>query len=166
MSIPGKVLIAVLSALAVSLVASTISDQHSLSILLPSSIIAAVLAVILSHRALPMPSSLQANGEAEPARNTGNHRERPAKPRKAPKPAAKRPAAAPLAGESELGTVKWFNGTKGFGFIIRDNGEEIFVHHRSIQGDGRRSLQDGAKVRYRVAVTEKGPQAEDVEALG
>lgn len=167
MSIPGKVLIAVLSALAVSLVASTISDQHSLNTLLPSTIIAAVLAVILSHRALPMPSSLQAGGEVERSQTPGNSRERSATPRKAPKSNTKKPAAATqVSADSELGTVKWFNGTKGFGFIIRDNGEEIFVHHRSIQGDGRRSLQDGAKVRYRVAVTEKGPQAEDVEALG
>ncbi|MFK7828417.1 MAG: cold-shock protein [Congregibacter sp.] len=63
----------------------------------------------------------------------------------------------------EAGQVKWFNGSKGFGFLIRDNGEEVFVHHRSIVGEGRRNLNDGAAVRFRVVNTDKGPQAEDVE---
>ncbi len=69
------------------------------------------------------------------------------------------------SGERETGTVKWFNGTKGFGFIIRDNGEEIFVHFRSIRGEGRRGLRDGQAVSYVVAQSDKGPQAEDVEPL-
>ena len=75
-------------------------------------------------------------------------------------------AAAPAAaghGSREQGVVKWFNANKGFGFIIRDNGEEIFVHFRSIIGEGRKGLRDGQAVRFRVAETEKGPQAEDVE---
>jgi CspA family cold shock protein len=67
--------------------------------------------------------------------------------------------------DRELGEVKWFNVTKGFGFIVRDNGEEIFVHFRSIRGDGRRSLKDGQKVRFVVTDSDKGPQAEDVEGL-
>ena len=62
-------------------------------------------------------------------------------------------------------TVKWFNVTKGYGFIVRSNGEEIFVHHRSVLGEGRGRLDDGASVRFRVVDTDKGPQAEDVEAL-
>ena len=61
--------------------------------------------------------------------------------------------------------MKWFNGTKGFGFIIRDNGEEIFVHYRSIAGEGRRGLRDGQAVEFRVETTDKGPQAEDVAGL-
>ena len=76
------------------------------------------------------------------------------------------PTALDASGEREEGAVKWFNGKKGFGFIIRDNGEEIFVHFRSIRGDeGRRGLRDGQRVGFRVAQTDKGPQAEDVEAL-
>lgn len=62
----------------------------------------------------------------------------------------------------EHGTVKWFNVSKGFGFIVKDDGEEIFVHFRSIRGDGRRSLRDGQSVSFIVAESDKGPQAEDV----
>ena len=65
-------------------------------------------------------------------------------------------------GDRETGTVKWFNVSKGFGFIIREDGEEIFVHFRSIRGEGRRSLRDGQKVSFVVAQSDKGPQAEDV----
>lgn len=62
----------------------------------------------------------------------------------------------------ETGQVKWFNRTKGFGFIIRDSGGEVFVHHRNIRGSGRRSLKDGEFVRFKVATHDKGLQAEEV----
>ena len=62
----------------------------------------------------------------------------------------------------EEGTVKWFNVSKGFGFIVREDGEEIFVHFRSIRGEGRRSLRDGQSVSFVVTQSDKGPQAEDV----
>ena len=62
----------------------------------------------------------------------------------------------------EHGTVKWFNVSKGFGFIVKDDGEEIFVHFRSIRGEGRRGLRDGQAVSFVVAQSDKGPQAEDV----
>jgi CspA family cold shock protein len=65
----------------------------------------------------------------------------------------------------EQGEVKWFNVSKGFGFITKDNGEEIFVHFRSIRGEGRRSLRDGQRVTFVEAQSDKGPQAEDVEPL-
>jgi len=65
-------------------------------------------------------------------------------------------------GIRERGTVKWFNSSKGFGFIVRENGEEIFVHFRSIRGEGRRGLRDGQGVSFVVADSNKGPQAEDV----
>ncbi len=64
--------------------------------------------------------------------------------------------------DREEGEVKWFNVSKGFGFITKDDGEEIFVHFRSIRGEGRRSLKDGQRVSFHVADSDKGPQAEDV----
>ena len=73
------------------------------------------------------------------------------------------PVAAPSGAEREEGQVKWFNVSKGFGFITKDDGEEIFVHFRSIRGEGRRSLRDGQRVSFVVAQSDKGPQAEDVE---
>ena len=62
----------------------------------------------------------------------------------------------------ESGTVKWFNAAKGFGFITRENGEDIFVHFRSIQGKGHRSLGEGQTVIFEVAESDKGLQAVDV----
>jgi CspA family cold shock protein len=64
--------------------------------------------------------------------------------------------------ERESGRVKWFNRSKGFGFIIRDSGGEVFVHHRNVEGDGRRSLKDGERVLFKVTPHEKGLQAEQV----
>ncbi|MGP4713537.1 MULTISPECIES: cold-shock protein [unclassified Psychrobacter] len=67
--------------------------------------------------------------------------------------------------DREQGTVKWFNDAKGFGFIQRDGGEDIFVHFRAIQGDGYRSLKDGEKVEFSVVEGDKGLQAEDVRKV-
>jgi len=70
---------------------------------------------------------------------------------------------APAAtGQRSRGTVKWFNTSKGFGFIVKEDGEELFVHFRSIRGAGRRGLRDGQRVSFIVAQSDKGPQAEDV----
>jgi CspA family cold shock protein len=65
----------------------------------------------------------------------------------------------------EQGKVKWFNVSKGFGFITKDDGDEIFVHFRSIRGEGRRALRDGQRVTFFVGESAKGPQAEDVVIL-
>ncbi len=89
----------------------------------------------------------------------------PPQPRRTPRQ-PRQPAAQ--AGPRETGTVKWFNRSKGFGFVIRDSGEEIFVHQRSIRaaadGDGHRrpALRDGQAVTFVVAERQKGLQAEDV----
>jgi len=60
------------------------------------------------------------------------------------------------------GTVKWFNGTKGFGFIARDGGPDVFVHFSAIQGDGFKNLDEGQKVEFNVESGPKGPQASNV----
>ena len=65
----------------------------------------------------------------------------------------------------EQGTVKWFNDTKGFGFISRQSGEDVFVHHSAIQSNGFRSLQEGQQVQFVVVKGPKGWQAERVQVL-
>ena len=64
--------------------------------------------------------------------------------------------------EKETGTVKWFNGMKGYGFIERESGEDVFVHFSAIVGDGYRNLVEGERVEFVVAQGEKGLQAQDV----
>ncbi len=65
----------------------------------------------------------------------------------------------------ETGVVKWFNANKGFGFISRPNGGDIFVHFRSIRGRGHRVLLEGQKVEFGIVMSEKGEQAHDVKIL-
>lgn len=63
------------------------------------------------------------------------------------------------------GTVKWFNETKGYGFIEQENGPDVFVHFSAIKGEGFRTLTDGQKVEFTIANGQKGPQAENVVAV-
>ncbi len=65
----------------------------------------------------------------------------------------------------ETGTVKWFNDAKGFGFISRETGEDVFVHFSAIQSKGFRSLQEGQRVQFNVVQGPKGLQAENVQPL-
>ena len=62
------------------------------------------------------------------------------------------------------GTVKWFNDAKGFGFISRENGEDVFVHFRAIQGQGFKTLKEGQKVSFDITAGPKGQQASNIRA--
>lgn len=76
-------------------------------------------------------------------------------------PQRARGSAAPASGR-EAGTVKWFNTSKGFGFISRDSGDDVFVHFRAIRGEGHRVLVEGQRVEFTIMMRDKGLQAEDV----
>lgn len=65
----------------------------------------------------------------------------------------------------EQGTVKWFNGAKGYGFISRENGEDVFVHFKAIEGEGYKTLNEGDKVQFEVTKGPKGLQATNVQKI-
>jgi len=67
-----------------------------------------------------------------------------------------------MSEEREFGTVKWFNSQKGFGFIERQGGPDVFVHHSEIQSEGYRELNEGERVSFVVTQGQKGPQASQV----
>jgi CspA family cold shock protein len=67
--------------------------------------------------------------------------------------------------QMEQGTVKWFNESKGFGFITRESGPDVFAHHSGISGEGFKSLAEGDEVSFDVAEGEKGPRAENIVKL-
>jgi CspA family cold shock protein len=65
----------------------------------------------------------------------------------------------------EMGTVKWFNGQKGYGFITRDSGGDVFVHYSAIEGQGFRNLEEGDRVEFAVEQGQKGPAAANVRRI-
>jgi CspA family cold shock protein len=67
--------------------------------------------------------------------------------------------------ERTTGTVKWFNASKGYGFIARDGGEDVFVHQSAIQAKGYRTLEEGQRVEFEVEMGAKGPKATNVTVL-
>ncbi len=67
--------------------------------------------------------------------------------------------------ERVVGTVKWFNGAKGYGFLARDGGEDVFVHFSAIEGDGFRNLTEGQKVEFSIEKGPKGLQAANVKVI-
>jgi cold shock protein len=81
------------------------------------------------------------------------------------KSSRRQPRPASNNAPREQGSVKWFNASKGFGFITRDSGDDVFVHFRSIRGEGHRVLKDGQRVEFAVSQGEKGLQADDVAPI-
>jgi CspA family cold shock protein len=71
-----------------------------------------------------------------------------------------------MSDQQETGIVKWFNEEKGFGFIARDGGDDVFVHFTAINMEGRRTLLEGQNVSFEVTAGQKGPQAENVTVIG
>ncbi|WP_411745239.1 cold-shock protein [Reinekea sp.] len=67
--------------------------------------------------------------------------------------------------DSVTGTVKWFNETKGFGFIEQESGPDVFAHFSAISGSGFKTLAEGQKVKFTITQGQKGPQAENIEAI-
>ena len=67
--------------------------------------------------------------------------------------------------ERITGTVKWFNGSKGYGFLAREGGADVFVHFSAIQGEGFKNLEEGQKVEFEVEQGPKGPQASNVTVV-
>lgn len=173
MSIPGKLVIAIAIGLLAAVVAALLTGSGAFDPVLAVLFVAATAGTALAtHRPLAVPAGTPAATSAA-ARPQERQQERKQKAQSASrrereKPAPKKkaaPAASVPEGPREEATVKWFNAAKGFGFLTLDDGREIFVHFRSIRGEGRRSLSDGQRVSFIVADTEKGPQAEDVEPL-
>jgi len=97
---------------------------------------------------------------AQTSRSAPADRNSRARPRKSQSSQA---SFAPSA-DREMGTVKWFNTSKGFGFISRDSGDDVFVHFRAIRGEGHRVLTEGQRVEFSIMMRDKGLQAEDVVA--
>ncbi|NOX67108.1 MAG: cold-shock protein [Chlorobi bacterium] len=67
--------------------------------------------------------------------------------------------------ERKEGTVKWFNNSKGYGFISQESGDDVFVHYHQIQTDGFKTLEEGQKVEFTIGEGEKGPQAIEVKVI-
>ena len=109
---------------------------------------------------------VRARGDARRSGQASRARTRP--PARAREVAPESGARKETSGPRETGTVKWFSRSKGFGFVIREDGDEIFVHHRSIRSDGDRrgNLRDGQRVTFVAVERSKGWQAEDVSPDG
>ena len=74
-------------------------------------------------------------------------------------------AKSVTAESTHEGSIKWFNATKGFGFIVGDDGGEVFVHYRNVEGLTKRGIKQGQRVAYSVKASDRGPQAEGVTAI-
>jgi len=118
----------------------------------PATLASLMLTFIAVLLQLASSQTKSARATSRPARSATNSRKSPSTH-----------TSAPSAGR-ETGTVKWFNTSKGFGFISRDSGDDVFVHFRAIRGEGHRVLVEGQRVEFTIMMRDKGLQAEDVVA--
>lgn len=154
MSLFGKLFISLIVA-AIASAITVYAGSHSGYLTLFAAFSAATIVTSLLG-SIKAPGTVTAKSSAPKAKKS--------KPKAAARPSGNtKPKTS--GGKREEGEVKWFNVSKGFGFISRESGEEIFVHFRSILGEGRRSLRDGQRVSFVVADSDKGLQAEEVEAI-
>lgn len=142
---------------------------QSLTLLVPLDSLGGQPAVLLCLLALALAAVVQLLPRPRAPRHSVATAPQPAprspqRPTASAKPAPSASRSEPK-GARETGTVKWFNTSKGFGFISRDRGEDIFVHFRAIRGDGHRVLVEGQRVEFAVVQRDKGLQAEDVQIL-
>jgi cold shock protein len=149
----------IIASIIVAIVLATISFFTSVYNIFPEPLAIFVVALISGCLTSYWICSADGITAAAPAARKSRSRRRD-KPSRSSKPAkaSKPPSGAP----KENGSVKWFSASKGFGFITRENGEDIFVHFRSIEGDGHRILREGQKVQFAVTEGDKGLQAEEV----
>lgn len=124
-------------------------------------LLALALAALVQLLPQPRAAASRAEAAAAPAAQTAQRAPQRPAPSARPAAASRGEARSPR----EAGTVKWFNTSKGFGFISRDSGDDIFVHFRAIRGDGHRVLVEGQRVEFTVIQRDKGLQAEDVQIL-
>src|SRR5205809_1063942 len=123
----------------------------------------------LQPRSLAGRGKFQPPGSRPAARSTPSRafRDRLAKGNRGARPPAMAGAAsATKKVKMAQGTVKWFNGDKGYGFIAVEGGPDVFVHFSAITGGGHRSLEEGQKVEFDITQGQKGPQAENVRVIG
>lgn len=152
------VLAVVWQSLALLVPLDSLGGQPAVLFTLLAIALAALLQLLPGARAVPTQAA-QAQPSAKP-------QPQPA-PRasQAPSPSSRAASRGEPSAARETGTVKWFNTSKGFGFISRDSGDDIFVHFRAIRGDGHRVLVEGQRVEFSVLRRDKGLQAEDVLIL-
>lgn len=158
MTLFGKLVISLLVAVAATAVTGFVSPHGADFTLFAAFAVATIATSLLGSIKAPTSAAAASKKKQASASKPGPSKKAKTKQVKSDKP-------KPSGGKREEGQVKWFNVSKGFGFITRENGEEIFVHFRSIRGEGRRSLRDGQRVSFVVADSDKGMQAEDVEGL-
>lgn len=171
------VLITLLIASALTLIARLLNlpdHLHYYAACFGAALLASILTLSISRKLQSGPTQRNAPTKAQPARTSqkapspgkasaNNASPNNASPNKSA--ANKNSAAMASGGKKEFGSVKWFSASKGFGFITRDSGDDIFVHFRSINGEGHKLLREGQRVQFAVTTGSKGLQAEDVSAL-